>query len=550
MKRTLLVVLNSTAALALVLAASPASAQQNDGQTGFQTQQQQNRQYQNQQYQNQRDLSAADFVRRAAIGNLFEIRASQLATSRANNDVLQDFARTLVEDHRAASQDLREAAGNNSVEAELDRRHRNMIDRLQRASGNDFDRQFIRMQIRAHREAISLYRNWINQNGSGSGQTTASGQANQANQDLVEFAEATLPTLEEHLRTAQDLRSELRQGRGMAAGQNRRTTAQNQRSGNTAQNWQRNAQNRQAGRDTLEIQQRAPEVTVRRQSPEVSVRQPRPQITVRQAPPTVTIQQPPPEVIVQMPRPDVNVQSPRPQVSVDVQRPQIRFQESDSEPRVRFQQQASDGRQIEFERGQPEVDYQRTGQPRVVYQQSDSEPRVRYQSQAQSGTEGQRSRNQSDRDATDGQRSRNQSERNAQQSDNRDWATEARRLTEDDTATEAATTGSGGTAQSRSLTAEQLTDLDIYNARGENLGSIDDVIVSAAGRNYVVLAHGGFLGMFQDEVALPLDRLRYRGDRIVVSGLTEQEISDMPDWETRVPNHQSVDDAQTLQINQ
>ena len=66
----------------------------------------------------------------------------------------------------------------------------------------------------------------------------------------------------------------------------------------------------------------------------------------------------------------------------------------------------------------------------------------------------------------------------------------------------------------------------------------------------MVLAHGGFLGMFEDEVALPLDRLRYRGNRIIVSGLTEQEISDMPDWETRVSNHQSVDDSQSLQINQ
>jgi predicted outer membrane protein/sporulation protein YlmC with PRC-barrel domain len=508
--------LNSTAALALVLAASPAPAQQNDAQTGVQTQQQQNR---SQQDQGQRDLSSAQFVRQAAIGNLFEIRSSQLAISRATNDAVRDFAQTLADDHRAASQDLREAAGNVSVETELDQRHSNMINRLQKASGSNFDRQFVRMQIRAHRQAISLYRNWIDQNDTGAGQTTAAGQSEQANQDLVELAESTLPTLQEHLRTAQELRSQLRQGSGMAARQNRRNTAQNQPSGS---------------RDTLAIQQRSPEVTVRRQTPQVSVRQPQPQITVRQAPPTVTIQQPPPEVIVRMPRPDVNVESARPQVSVNVQRPQVRFQESDSEPRVRFEQQDSEGRQVEFQRAQPKVDYQRTGEPRVVYQQSDNEPRVRYQSQ--SGTEG--------------QHSRDQSEANAQQSDDQDWSREARRLTEDDAATEATTTGSGGNAQARSITADQLTDMDIYNARGQNLGSVDDVIVSDAGRTYVVLAHGGFLGMFEDEVALPLDRLRYRGDRIVVSGLTEQEISDMPDWETRVPNHQSVDDAQSLQINQ
>ena len=527
MKRTLLVVLNSTAALALVLAASPASAQQN----AAQTQQLQN---ENQRYHSQRNLSAAEFVRRAAIGNLFEIRSSELATSRANNEAVGDFARTLADEHRKAGQELQDAAGDNSVETELDQRHANMIDRLQQISGSDFDRQFIRMQIRAHRQAISLYRNWIKNNESGSGQTMASGQSDQENQDLLEFAESTLPTLEENLRTAQELRSELRQGSGIAARQNRRDTAQNQ----NRQSRNQLARNDQRGRDTLEIQQRSPEVTIRRQSPEVSVRQPRPQITVRQAPPTVTIQQPPPEVIVQMPRPDVNVQSPRPQVSVDVQRPQIRFQDSDAEPRVRFRQQASDGRQIEFQRGQPEVDYQRTGQPRVVYQQSDSQPKVRYQSQAQSQS------------GTEGQRSRNQSGRNTQANDNQDWASEARRLTEDDTENRNATTGTGGETQTRAITVGRLTDMDIYNARGQNLGSVDDVVVSDAGRTYVVLAHGGFLGMFEDEVALPLDRLRYRGNRIIVSGLTEQEISDMPDWEARVPNYQSVDDAQRLQVNQ
>jgi predicted outer membrane protein/sporulation protein YlmC with PRC-barrel domain len=537
MKRTQFAILNSTAALALVLAAAPASAQKPDANAVVQSQQQQNYK---QRYQRQRELSAAEFVRQAAIGNLFELRSGRLAASKSNDDSIKDFARKMVRNHWEASSSLKQAAGDLAPEAELDQRHSSMMDRLQQASGNDFDRQFIRMQIRAHRQAISLYRNWIDQNEAQSGQATASGESGKANEDLLEFAESTLPTLEEHLRTAQELRNELRQRSGVAAGQNRSDMAQNRQSRNQLS---RNAPYQQSNRHTLEIQQRSPEVTVRRQSPEVSVRQPQPQITVRQAPPTVTIQQPPPEVIVRMPRPDVNVESARPQVSVNVQRPQIRFRESNAEPRVRIEQQDSEGRQVEFQRAQPQVDYQRTGEPRVVYQPSDSEPKVRYESRSQSGPEGQRS-------GTQSERARPQSERASQQSDGQEWNREARRLAEDDAATEAATTASGGTAQTRSLTAGQLTDMDIYNARGQNLGSIDDVIVSDAGRTYVVLAHGGFLGMFQDEVALPLDRLRYRGNRIIVSGLTEQEISDMPDWETRLPNYQSVDDSQRLQINQ
>ncbi len=433
MKRTLL---NSTAAL--VLAASPALAQQKDAQPGAQTQQQV-------QNQNQHKLTAAEFVRRAAIGDLFELRLSQLATSSANNDAVGEFARTLVKDYWQDNQDLREAAGDISIPTELDQRHANMIERLQKAPKGNFDRQFIRMQIRAHRQAISLYRKWIAQNDTGSGQT-ATGQAAQANQDLLEFAEATLPTLQEHLRSAQELRSELRQGSGIASRQNR---------SNVPNQWSDNAQERRSYRDSLAIQQQPPEVTIRRQSPQVSVRQPQPQITVRQAPPTVTIQQPPPEVIVRMPRPDVNVESSRPQVSVNVPRPQVRFQESDVEPRVRIQQQDAEGRQVEFQRGQPQVNYERTGEPKVVYQKSDSQPRVRYQSQAQSGS--------------DSQRSRNQTERTAKQSE-KDWTSEARRLTEDKVGRDAATTGSREVA----VAANQLLRSDRSSA-----SSIKNVFVSS-----------------------------------------------------------------------
>ena len=93
--------------------------------------------------------------------------------------------------------------------------------------------------------------------------------------------------------------------------------------------------------------------------------------------------------------------------------------------------------------------------------------------------------------------------------------------------------------------------MDIYNARGENLGSIDDVVMGTdSGRAYVVLAHGGFLGMFQDEVALPVNRLRYRGNRLIVSGLTEQEISDMPNWRSRVTQPRQLEDSRTVQIRQ
>jgi len=99
------------------------------------------------------------------------------------------------------------------------------------------------------------------------------------------------------------------------------------------------------------------------------------------------------------------------------------------------------------------------------------------------------------------------------------------------------------------IEAGRLTDMDVYNRAGQNLGEVDQVIADQTGeKKYLVLAHGGFIGLFEDEVALPLERVLYRGDRLVVSGLTEQEIADMPNWEDRVQNSRELDDNQTVEV--
>jgi hypothetical protein len=39
-----------------------------------------------------------------------------------------------------------------------------------------------------------------------------------------------------------------------------------------------------------------------------------------------------------------------------------------------------------------------------------------------------------------------------------------------------------------------------------------------------VLNHGGFLGIGAEEVALPAERFVVQGDRLLLSGVTEQEV--------------------------
>jgi sporulation protein YlmC with PRC-barrel domain len=59
--------------------------------------------------------------------------------------------------------------------------------------------------------------------------------------------------------------------------------------------------------------------------------------------------------------------------------------------------------------------------------------------------------------------------------------------------------------------------MDVYNERGEQLGDVEGVVRSAVdNKNYVVIDHGGFLGLGEKRIALSMEGLMAQGDRIIV----------------------------------
>lgn len=68
------------------------------------------------------------------------------------------------------------------------------------------------------------------------------------------------------------------------------------------------------------------------------------------------------------------------------------------------------------------------------------------------------------------------------------------------------------------LRADEIIGRDVRNLQNEELGEVDDVIVatSDAGQTYVIVAHGGFLGIGEEQVAVPLSSLRLTQDRDVL----------------------------------
>ena len=86
-------------------------------------------------------LGDAEFVRRAAMGNRFEIEEAQLALAQGSDPRLKEFARTMVMDHGAALKDLETAAGMAGVTLpgrKLDEAPQGKLDALSRKKGADF----------------------------------------------------------------------------------------------------------------------------------------------------------------------------------------------------------------------------------------------------------------------------------------------------------------------------------------------------------------------------------------------------------------------------
>jgi putative membrane protein len=134
------------------------------------------------------------FVQTVAISDMFEIQAGQLAAEKAQNSDVKSFGQEMVDDHSKTSDDLKELIKDENIKVEvpakLDDDHQAKLDKLNGLSGNQFDKTYIQMQVKAHEKAVSLFEAYA-----------AAGE----NDDLKDWAGDTLPKLKEHLAEANEL---------------------------------------------------------------------------------------------------------------------------------------------------------------------------------------------------------------------------------------------------------------------------------------------------------------------------------------------------------
>jgi|ERR1700722_3121577 sporulation protein YlmC with PRC-barrel domain len=69
--------------------------------------------------------------------------------------------------------------------------------------------------------------------------------------------------------------------------------------------------------------------------------------------------------------------------------------------------------------------------------------------------------------------------------------------------------------------SSKLIGLDVYNDQNQKIGSIEELIVDKSSKvENVVLGVGGFLGMGEHYVAVPMDRLKWVNEAVRTSSTT------------------------------
>jgi sporulation protein YlmC with PRC-barrel domain len=84
------------------------------------------------------------------------------------------------------------------------------------------------------------------------------------------------------------------------------------------------------------------------------------------------------------------------------------------------------------------------------------------------------------------------------------------------------------------LSAERLIGADVRNDKAEDLGEVADIAFSQSdGSSYVIISRGGFMGLGEDQIAIPFDHLKSSPDfEVLYTGLSLDQIEYAPTFES------------------
>lgn len=153
------------------------------------------------------------FMEKAAQGGMAEVELGKLAEENAQNQDVKDFGKRMVEDHSKAGDQLKQVASQQGVTlpTDLSAKDNATKKRLSQLHGDAFDKAYMNDMVADHREDVAEFKH-----------ESSAGRDPQVKQ----WATQTLPTLEEHLKMAEQVDAKVGGGKQGHSGSSTSTQPQ------------------------------------------------------------------------------------------------------------------------------------------------------------------------------------------------------------------------------------------------------------------------------------------------------------------------------------
>jgi len=138
-------------------------------------------------------FSDPQFAAKAAQGSLAEVELGQLAAHKGQTETVRAFGQRMATDHANSKAKLEKIAAQQNIglPEDLDKDAKQNYEKLSKLSGPDFDRAYIQDMVKDHKKDVAEF------------QKEASAGKNEA---IRAFAADTLPTLQDHLKQAREMK--------------------------------------------------------------------------------------------------------------------------------------------------------------------------------------------------------------------------------------------------------------------------------------------------------------------------------------------------------
>lgn len=135
------------------------------------------------------------FIENAVAGGREQVELGQLAADKGTDPNVRDFGMQMARDHSKANDELNRILAEQGITEEVPTaKTTRTAEHLQSLSGTDFDRSYMRQAVKDHKKDIAAFK-----------KEAADGK----NPEIRDWAEQTLPALEQHLKMAEQTQSTL-----------------------------------------------------------------------------------------------------------------------------------------------------------------------------------------------------------------------------------------------------------------------------------------------------------------------------------------------------